>query len=223
MAFLNQLLVRTMAAAAWFGPWLLAVILVLCLLADRWRSRRLAAGQLGGWRWPSWAVLTVFQVFAVTGLVMSLGPGMPIVSELRMLQHRTDQAMPEMTFRRVADDSPVSLTALRGKVVLLNVWATWCGPCIAEMPALEQVQQELSERGLEVVTLSDESREQLTAFFAENPVAATHLYTDALPVEVASSARPKSLLIDRGGVLRDFVFGAHDADFFSAWVEPLLE
>ena len=52
------------------------------------------------------------------------------------------------------DGNAVSLASLRGKVVVLNVWATWCAPCRAEMPALERLYQELGDEGLEVVAVS---------------------------------------------------------------------
>lgn len=48
----------------------------------------------------------------------------------------------------------VSLEALRGRVVLLNIWATWCPPCRWEMPALERLHRELHDEGLEVVAVS---------------------------------------------------------------------
>jgi peroxiredoxin len=55
---------------------------------------------------------------------------------------------------RTLDGRPVSLESLRGKVVVLNVWATWCAPCRAEMPALQRLQQHFAKDGLEVVAVS---------------------------------------------------------------------
>ncbi len=52
------------------------------------------------------------------------------------------------------DGRPVSLQSLRGKVVVLNVWATWCRPCRSEMPALERLHQRLRGHGLQVVAVS---------------------------------------------------------------------
>lgn len=52
------------------------------------------------------------------------------------------------------DGQPVSLASLSGKVVLLNVWATWCTPCRVEMPALQRLHQQLQSEGLEVVAVS---------------------------------------------------------------------
>jgi len=52
------------------------------------------------------------------------------------------------------DGSPLALGALRGKVVLLNFWATWCEPCLEEMPAMERLERAYRERGLAVLAVS---------------------------------------------------------------------
>ena len=52
------------------------------------------------------------------------------------------------------DGRAVSLQSLRGKVVVLNIWATWCRPCRAEMPALERLHAQLGDKGLEIVAVS---------------------------------------------------------------------
>ncbi len=55
---------------------------------------------------------------------------------------------------RTLDGAELSLSAFQGKVVLLNVWATWCQPCVQEMPALERVYRDFKSQGLEVVAVS---------------------------------------------------------------------
>src|SRR5690606_16354584 len=50
--------------------------------------------------------------------------------------------------------NPVSLDALRGEVVLLNIWATWCPPCREEMPSMQRLHDQLAEEGLRVVAVS---------------------------------------------------------------------
>lgn len=55
---------------------------------------------------------------------------------------------------RSLDGQPVSLASLRGKVVVLNIWATWCRPCRTEMPALERLHRQLGNQGLAVVAVS---------------------------------------------------------------------
>jgi peroxiredoxin len=97
------------------------------------------------------------------------------------------------------------LVSYRGKVVVLNFWATWCPPCVAEMPSLERLHRTLGPEGLAVVTVStDEDEEILREFVAR--------YELTLPVlldpggRVAAGAYrttgyPETFVLDRRGVL----------------------
>lgn len=78
------------------------------------------------------------------------------------------------------EGKPVSLAAFRGKTVLLNVWATWCVPCRAEMPELDKLQTELGSDKFQVVTVNiDTSRpERPKKFFEDAGVKALTLYAD---------------------------------------------
>ena len=67
------------------------------------------------------------------------------------------QQAPDFTLRNL-ENQEVSLSELRGKVVLINFWATWCGPCQVEMPHLQRMHEELGEQGLTILAISvDES------------------------------------------------------------------
>jgi thiol-disulfide isomerase/thioredoxin len=65
-------------------------------------------------------------------------------------------AMPEIQFTDVAGRE-VTLSGLRGRVVLIDFWATWCGPCVAELPALLKLHRDYHDRGLEIVGISLEN------------------------------------------------------------------
>ena len=68
------------------------------------------------------------------------------------------QQAPDFTLRNL-ENQEVSLSELRGKVVLINFWATWCGPCQVEMPHLQRMHEELGEQGLTILAISvDEAR-----------------------------------------------------------------
>ncbi|MGH8567188.1 MAG: TlpA disulfide reductase family protein, partial [Gammaproteobacteria bacterium] len=62
-----------------------------------------------------------------------------------------ERAAPEYTARRLGSTEQVSLASLRGQVVLLNTWATWCSPCRKEMPAFEALHREYRDQGLAVI------------------------------------------------------------------------
>jgi peroxiredoxin len=121
---------------------------------------------------------------------------------------RVDLGLPAPAYRAVslAGDS-VSLSQLRDKVVLLNVWATWCHPCREEIPELRELHKRYTGRGLELVGVSvdaegnDEGiRQFMTEFDMKYPVwldPDERVSTQFLVIGV-----PATFLIDRAGVLR---------------------
>ncbi len=115
----------------------------------------------------------------------------------------TPAAVPEISFTD-ATGQPKTLADYSGKVVLLNIWATWCSPCRKEMPTLDRLQAKLGGPDLEAVALSVDrgGPELVTKFFAETGV--THL---SLNIDISAKAMfalgtvglPTTLLIDRRG------------------------
>ncbi|MDX8450713.1 TlpA disulfide reductase family protein [Mesorhizobium captivum] len=115
----------------------------------------------------------------------------------------TPAAVPQISF---ADDAgqPKTLAEYSGKVVLLNIWATWCAPCRKEMPTLDRLQAELGGPDFEVVALSMDRKglDVVKKFYAE--IGITHL---ALNIDTSAKAMftlgavglPMTLLIDRDG------------------------
>ena len=100
----------------------------------------------------------------------------------------------------------LTLAAFEGKVVLLNFWATWCAPCVREMPALDRLQAALGPEGLAVVAVS-EDRAGLKAvepFFAETGLEHLQIYLDPKGKfwrEFGVRGLPTTYLIDRQGRL----------------------
>lgn len=89
------------------------------------------------------------------------------------------ESMPELTFNG-PDGKPITLKDFKGKTLLLNLWATWCVPCRAEMPALDRLQKELGSDKFEVVTVNiDTARlERPKAFLDEIGVKSLSFYAD---------------------------------------------
>lgn len=99
---------------------------------------------------------------------------------------------------------PTSLQAMRGKVILLNVWATWCPPCVEEMPTLNKLQATLGGKDFVVVPLSVDKGGvfAVKSFYQENFI--DHLAVDVDPTTHALDAlhvlgTPTTILIDRQG------------------------
>ena len=101
------------------------------------------------------------------------------------------------------DGSAVSLADFTGQVVLLNFWATWCGPCVREMPSLDRLQAAPGPEGLEVVAVSEDRKPALAeAFLVEHQLGNLALYLDPRgKVAQAFGLRglPTTYLIDRQG------------------------
>jgi thiol-disulfide isomerase/thioredoxin len=98
----------------------------------------------------------------------------------------------------------VTLDSFHGKVVLLNLWATWCPPCVAEMPELDKLQADLEGAGLEVVAVSTDAQgiKKSAPFYRRAGITHLALYNDtrsALPQALKVTGLPLSLLIDRDG------------------------
>ncbi len=117
--------------------------------------------------------------------------------------HSAPQAVPELTF---VDEAGATrrLQDWKGKVVLLNLWATWCAPCRKEMPALDRLQKALGSDAFEVVALSVDRTgiEGAKKFLEQINVEALKLYVD--PTSRATSllkavGMPTTLLIDKEG------------------------
>ena len=111
--------------------------------------------------------------------------------------------LPNVAFQN-AEGQPVDLASFKGRVVLLNLWATWCIPCRKEMPALDRLQAALGSNDFEVVALSiDRSGIAGTRKFLDSiGVARLRLYVDPsakLANEFKAVGLPTTLLIDRQG------------------------
>ena len=111
--------------------------------------------------------------------------------------------LPDVQFVN-GDGKPVTLKDWHGKVVLLNLWATWCAPCRAEMPALDRLQAALASDRFEVVALAvDKSGlDGARKFLAETKAAKLKLYADPtarLGNELKVIGMPTSILIDAQG------------------------
>ncbi len=100
---------------------------------------------------------------------------------------------------------PVSLSALRGQVVLINFWATWCGPCRKEMPLLEQIQKKYAPLGFTMLGVNvEEDTTQMEAFLGDVPVTFPVLLDPANRVSKLYdvAAMPSTVIVDRKGNVR---------------------
>jgi thiol-disulfide isomerase/thioredoxin len=133
---------------------------------------------------------------------------------------------PSLTLKSI-EGRTVRLSDYRGKVVLINFWATWCPPCRAEMPALVKLQREYGKENLQIigVTYPPEWRarvRRLTRRLKVNyPVVLGTRETKA--VFSPDETLPLTVIIDRGGTIRGVIAGILLPAEFDLHIKPLLQ
>ena len=123
-----------------------------------------------------------------------------------------DFALPDL------DGNMVSLADYKGKVVFLNIWATWCPPCVEEMPSMEKLYQTLKGEAFEILAVSmDESGAQAVLPFVKKHKLSFPALTDtkgALKNLYQTTGVPESFVIDKDGIIVEKVIGPRD------WATP---
>lgn len=140
-----------------------------------------------------------------------------------------DAPAPDYAAPTLAGDT-VALSDLRGEVVLLNLWATWCAPCRHETPFLQSVFERYRGRGFRIVGVSQETSDaadQIARFVEEYQVTYTILHDAQLRGDRIYNAPglPATFLLDRDGVLRWLRYGPVEetTDGFIAMIEEALD
>ena len=134
--------------------------------------------------------------------------------------------MPAPEFRLLStDQTEVGLPDLRGRVVLVTFWATWCGPCKQELPAIDSVYRRLRSSGFAVVGVDYREQGADVSSFAQRSGLSFPLLQDSTG-EVAFRYRlpgvPASYLVDRDGLLRQIHVGPLSAKELTRMVDALL-
>ncbi len=119
----------------------------------------------------------------------------------------------------------LALSQLRGKVVLLNIWATWCAPCRFEMPSLERLYRELGPKGLEVMAVAvDDPPMPMGGIESVRPLVRSFVEKNGLTFPIlldysggpeqlfGATGLPTTIIIDRQGRVRGKVIGGREWD-----------
>lgn len=155
------------------------------------------------------------RVFVAAAL---LGAFVSPVHAAELKRWKGNPAAPPVDLMTTAG-APLSLQALRGKVVLVNFWATWCEPCIREMPSLQRLRDQLHADGFEVLAVNyQEGPARINGFIEKMKLTLPVVRDTDGGVARAWGARifPANYLVDRAGNIRYSMDGAAD------WTSPSL-
>lgn len=113
------------------------------------------------------------------------------------------KALPRIAFQD-ENNQTVDLADFKGKVMVLNLWATWCAPCVTEMPDLNTLQKRLKDKDIEIVTVSmDGSIEKARDFYKKTGIGALPLYWDStrsLGFDLDFNGLPATVIINPDGL-----------------------
>lgn len=154
-------------------------------------------------------------VSVVLGVIaFGLGAALLLTPEITRIE--PGMKAPEYRVLTVDTGDTVALSSYRGEVVLLNVWATWCGPCEQEMPSMERLHQEMGPDGLRVVAVSVDqgNAEAVRKWMAERDLNFTVLHDPSGRIQQTyqTTGVPESFVLDRNGVIVKKIIGATEWD-----------
>ena len=173
----------------------------------------------GSGSWAGWIVGGL--ALAVAALLISLGETVPPPLTRGV-------AAPDFEVPALSTGTPISLEGLRGQVVLVNFWATWCKPCEDEMPAMERLYRRLQPAGFELLAVSVDDDPAVVEQFRDRLGVSFPIAMDSSQ-EVSrlyqTTGYPESLLIDREGRVVERYIGPKDWDFgiYVERIQKLLE
>jgi len=127
-----------------------------------------------------------------------------------------------------ADGRKVSLSDFKGKVIILDFWATWCVPCKAEIPDFIRLQEKYGARGLQVIGISVDDSQKMAKDYATQmkmnyPVLLAEGREDILRAYDPIDSIPVSIIIDRQGRIATRHEGISKMDVFEKEILPLLQ
>jgi peroxiredoxin len=159
-------------------------------------------------------------VFLAGGIVLLWGGAAwardPAFENMEVAHASTPAAAPEFTLP-TPDGKKVSLAQLRGQVVFVNFWATWCPPCRVEMPSMERLHQQFKGRGLAMLAIDiGESPKQVARFMKEFRLSFPALVDadSTVASRYGVQGSPVTVLIDRNGRVVGRAVGPRD------WASP---
>ena len=149
------------------------------------------------------------------------------VPQVQALEPAPDFSLPSLLNGQLSTENKISLHQLRGKVVYLDFWASWCGPCLQSLPLFDKMYQQLNSKGLEIIAVNlDDDVDDALKFLDQHPVHFSIAYDNSgkTPEDYSIRVMPSSFLIDKEGriVSRHSGFKVSDMAKIQSSIEKLL-
>ena len=164
-------------------------------------------------RWWAW-LLDAGSVGAIGVSVVALWFFTSVASAM-------DHRLASLTLTHAGDATPHNLSDYRGKTVFLNYWATWCGPCRHEIPAINKLVDAYRDRDVVFLAITDEDFATIEKFRAKVPMKATVArFTSDAPKtgieKMVYGGRPTTIVLDRDGRVVERIIGAKNYERFDS-------
>ena len=176
---------------------------------------------------PRWMMSVVVVLLVGMGWIwLTRGQDWPSMDD-QAASPREGFLAPDFSLDGLNDES-VTLSDLRGKIVIVNIWASWCPPCRAEMPALQRVYDDYQDRGVEILAVNaahQDSEKDAIAFVEEIGLSFPILFdrTGGTSRKYQLRAMPSTYIVDHEGMIQKVILGGpiSEATFQTA-VEELM-
>lgn len=163
------------------------------------------------------AAIVIFLLIAGLLILLLLNRNKSYNNSVKIVPIEVGLPAPDFTFPSM-DGKMVSLSDFRGKVVLVNIWATWCPSCVDEMPSMEKLYKKLKEEDFEILAVSiDSLGEKVVAPFMKKYKLTFPALIDssgAIRMGYRTTGVPESFIIDKDGILVRKIIGPLD------WTKP---
>jgi peroxiredoxin len=163
------------------------------------------------------AAIVIFLLIAGLLVLLLLNQNKSYNNSVKILPIAVGLPAPDFTFPGM-DGKMVSLSDFRGKVVLVNIWATWCRSCVDEMPSMEKLYQKLKGEDFEILAVSIDSlgAEVVAPFMKKYKLTFPALIDSAGAIRMGyrTTGVPESFIIDKDGILVKKIIGSLD------WTKP---
>ncbi len=184
-----------------YGNLFLIPAIVATLVADYFIRKKLHIKNYK--KWTLRTLIFFINILVGSLLFMINFPLKPMVQSLAKVQRNIGEHLDDFTFTTFSDNKNHSLADYQGKVVLINFWATYCGPCLKEFPDIKKLEETYSEQ-IKVVVLSDEEPNKIMHVVQKlNAPSGIGYYSNEKWMNL-ENFRPVTIILDKNGIIREY-------------------